>query len=122
MGSPSDCNGDVSCMQTNVNGRNTNLMGCTTDFGCAYSQMYLEYISSGYLLACVGDDSCKGHPTNSNERAYFDVVNSMSMTCSHVSCRDGATICGDEAACIEGVITNPQTAFDLSCMGYAAYE
>eukprot|EP01083_Nonionella_stella_P088443 246490_1 len=127
-----DCNGDVSCMSTNIRGTNMNIMGCTGDFSCAYSRFYLEGIASGAMLACVGDDSCKGHPTNPNERAYFDVVNSFGMYCSHDSCRDatfnlinnvgGAVVCGAEASCTNSVISADNIESVLCGGEFACYE
>jgi len=114
MGADLICNGDVSCMDTVMAGYNMRRVLCTGDWSCALSQIDFQ-CSTPCTLECLGDDSCKGHPSNPLRRANFRITNSMGMACSHDSCRDatynlienkgGSIGCGAEAACTHSMIT-----------------
>jgi len=123
------CNGDVSCMQTEIMGTNIAELACTGDFSCAYCHFDIVCLNDGYgcPLSCVGDDSCKGHFSGSVEgRATFKIENSHGMFCAHDACRDadfklinnmgGIIRCGAEAACVNTHIS-VQNVESLVCGG-----
>jgi len=126
MGGNLNCNGDVSCMDTVVYGANVGRLLCTGDWSCALARMDVVCVDSGCTLSCLGDDSCKGHPTDPTRRAMFRVTNSMGMACAHDSCRDatyhlmnnkgGIIGCGSEAACVDATITVDNIE-SISCGG-----
>lgn len=132
MGADINCNGDVSCMDTVMYGQNVGRILCTGDWSCALSRMDLLCVEGGCKLECLGDDSCKGHPTDPTRRAVFHITNSMGMKCAHDSCRDasynlinnkgGSIVCGSEAACVDATITVDNLE-SIACVGeYGCYN
>jgi len=129
MGADINCNGDVSCQETRMVGTNIGRIQCTGDWSCAlgvFELVCVDHANEGCTLECLGDDSCKGHPTDPTRRASFKIVNSMGMACAHDSCRDadfslinnkgGGISCGAEAACVGATITVDNIE-DISCLG-----
>lgn len=117
-GASLNCNGDMSCMGTYVDGINIGELYCTGDGSCAYSKFNLVCIvqhGMGCELQCVGDNSCEGDPTDPRKIGYYNVKNSHGMSCSHDSCRTatfqltsnvgGGISCNGQESCFGADIT-----------------
>jgi len=133
-GASLNCNGDLSCMGTYVDGINIGELYCTGDGACAFSKFNLDCIiqhGMGCELQCVGDNSCEGDPTDPRKIGYYNIKNSHGMSCSHDSCRTatyqltsnvgGAINCNGQESCLGADITinNVESVF---CGGIQSCE
>lgn len=132
IGASLNCNGDLSCQGTYIDGVNVAEMYCTGDSSCAFSKFNIECVVShgeGCPLLCVGDNSCEGDPTDPRKIGHYVIKNSMGMSCSHDSCRratfimtsnlGGSITCAGQESCNQADITINNLA-GIRCGGVLA--
>jgi len=117
-GASLNCNGDLSCMGTDVVGTNIVELYCTGDGSCAFSRFNISCITDngeGCPLLCAGDNACEGDRHDPRKTGHYEIRNSSGMTCSHDSCRNatfvltsnlgGVVNCNGEESCFAADIT-----------------